>query len=261
MRIERCFALRGILTTCLGVVTTVLVVSRTSAVPRYNDYCIECHGSFTDGTSPKGTLFPQNSKHHMHRSSQYMNTDCNLCHSTGDMNNPFIGVSNGTANNPGLGCTGCHGRDYGGAIGSSGVGLRALHALNGITTCGFCHMEDPPPLPESVLPVYYGTPDTDAGEPCNEGGLENWSIGDLVGLDNDGDGFYDGNDADCGVLGDINCDDTLDTADIGVFVLALIDPEGHQALHGECDILKVDFDNNGEVNGLDAQGFIDALIG
>jgi len=260
MRRERRRTLRRGWATAVVVVTAVLFVPQTSAVPRYNDYCNVCHGAFTDATSPGGTVFPQDSKHQMHRSSQFMNTDCNLCHTTGDQNNPFIAQSNGTANNPGVGCTGCHGRDYGGTVGSSGVGLRARHALHGITTCGFCHLEDPPPLPENVLPIYYGTPDTNVGEACNESGLENWSIGDLVGLDNDGDGYYDGNDADCGVLGDINCDDLLDPADVEAFVLALIDPEGHQTLYGECDILKADFDYNGEVNGSDAQGFIDALI-
>lgn len=168
-------------------------------MPRYNDGCQTCHGAFTDGTSPKGTVFPQNSKHEMHRGASYMNTDCDLCHTTGDDHNPYTYSSNGTSNNPGLGCIGCHGRDYGGAIGNSGAGLRAHHAAHGVTLCGMCHFDDPTPLPENVSPPYYGTADTNVADPCNQGPQyqENWSVGDVIGLDNDGDDVYDGNEPAC----------------------------------------------------------------
>jgi hypothetical protein len=165
------------------------------AYRRYQDGCnaAPCHGDFTDATSTKGSVFPGNDKHTMHRSSQNMAADCDLCHRTNDSNNPFIGVSDGTANNPGLGCNGCH----------DGVGLRAHHLQAGQTFCESCHPGDPTPLPENTVPTYYGTPDVAASmvDPCNLTGLsetdENWTVGDTIGTDNDGDGLYDGNDPDC----------------------------------------------------------------
>lgn len=113
----------------------------------------------------KGTIFPSDDKHEMHRSTSAMNTACDLCHTNGDDRNPYMNSSNGTASNPGLGCNGCHGNDYGGSIGVTGAGLRAHHAINGITDCADCHDSDPVPLPEHVPPPYYGTPDTLANHP------------------------------------------------------------------------------------------------
>jgi cysteine-rich repeat protein len=116
-----------------------------------------------------------------------------LCHSTGDGRDPYIGSSDGTGNNPGLGCTGCHAE----------LGLRAHHAVNGITQCAGCHPNDPAPAPENTMPVYYGTADTNADMPCNPDPQaninENWTIGDFEGTDNDGDNLYDGEDPDCAV--------------------------------------------------------------
>ncbi|MCU0787384.1 MAG: hypothetical protein MUC91_04225 [Verrucomicrobia bacterium] len=51
-------------------------------------------------------------------------------------------------------------------------------------------------------PPYYGTAYTKASNPCNDiqatNTGENWSIGDFVGLDNDGDNLFDQADFDCG---------------------------------------------------------------
>ncbi len=159
------------------------------AYPRYNDVgagggCSDCHGVFTGSISPKGTVFPSSSKHEMHRAAANMNTDCNLCHTAGDNRNPFIGSSDGTANNPGWGCTGCHVAE----------GLRAHHAANGIADCAGCHT-DGPAAAENVNPPYYGTVDTKANNPGNTALVantnENWSVGDFLGLDNDGNNLYD----------------------------------------------------------------------
>ncbi len=169
-----------------------------SAFPRYLDpakgsgsNCSECHGAFTDATSPKGTVFPSNSKHEMHRASTSMNTACNLCHTSGDNRNPYISSSDGTANNPGLGCAGCH----------EGAGLRAHHAANGVALCSDCHAPEQP-APENVKPPYYGTADTKANHPENlvpvANTNENWSVGDFIGLDNDGNNLYDAADFACG---------------------------------------------------------------
>ncbi len=169
----------------------------TSAYPRYRDpvtgagNCSDCHGAFTDSTSPKGTVFPSSSKHEMHRASTSMATACNLCHTSGDNRNPFTGSSTGTSSNVGLGCSGCH----------VGAGLRAHHANNGITICGDCHLPETPD-PENVKPPYYGTVDTRVAHPENlvpvANTNENWSLGDFLGLDNDGNNLYDAADFACG---------------------------------------------------------------
>ncbi|HWH70108.1 MAG TPA: hypothetical protein VNT26_12035, partial [Candidatus Sulfotelmatobacter sp.] len=166
------------------------------AYPRYRDpatgagNCSTCHGAFTDSTSPKGTVFPSASKHEMHRAGTSMATACNLCHSSGDNRNPFTGSSAGTASNPGLGCSGCH----------VGAGLRAHHAANGVTECLDCHGTETS-VPENVKPPYYGTADTKANNPANlvpvANTNENWSVGDFIGLDNDGNNLYDAADLAC----------------------------------------------------------------
>jgi hypothetical protein len=154
--------------------------------------CSECHGDFTKSTSPKSTVFPSGNKHEMHRHSSYMNSDCGLCHSDKDSHNPYLGSSDGASNNPGLGCNGCH----------LAEGLRAHHAAHDVAICAFCHSSDGPPPPENTIPPYYGTADTKVDSPCNGVAVantnENWSVGDFLGLDNDGDTLYDMADFACG---------------------------------------------------------------
>ncbi len=219
--------------------TVSLLVTGMLAVmfPRYNSGCQACHGSFLEQTSPAGTVFPANSNHAMHAS--IMGASCSLCHRPDDGWNPYLGSSAGTAHNPPVGCTGCHGRDYGGTIGSSAVGLRALHAAVGFPFCGKCHTDDPTPLPEWVLPIYYGTPDSYVDDPCNglPGLLENWSIGDTRGLDNDGDRLYDAADPDCACADDdldgvTVCEGDCDDANETVFPDA---PEICDGLDNDCD--------------------------
>ncbi len=145
----------------------------------------------------------------MHRNGSYMNSDCDLCHTTGDNRNPFIGSSDGTVTNPGLGCVGCHGREQDagndGISAGRGAGLRQHHYVTGTTTCAGCHTDANPanytPAGENVVPTYYGTIDTMADMPCNPVAQsninENWTIDGSEGLDNDGDNIYDAADPDC----------------------------------------------------------------
>jgi hypothetical protein len=168
------------------------------AYERHNDGCNGCHGVFTGSTTQKGTVFPGGDKHRMHRSSQYMDTACDLCHRSDDGNNPYIGSSDGdgTGPIPEIGCNGCH----------EPYGLR-LHHENNSVTCSdaSCHTTpDPTPPPENQKPAYYGlgSPWTEVDNPCNDVAQsqinENWSLGDFLGLDTDGDNDYDGSDANCG---------------------------------------------------------------
>ncbi len=219
-----------------AVALATLQTGMALAYDRYNDGCQTCHGAFTDGESPKGTVFPSDDKHRMHRDSSFMDADCNLCHTSGDDDNPFVGSSDGTANNPGVGCVGCHGRDYGGDIGNSGVGLRAHHAVNGVTACALCHVSDPISLPESVQPIYYGTVDTRVDDSCNSAPdhLENWSIGDTLGLDNDGDNLYDAADGDC-CLGDLDSDGDVDLSDLAQLLAGYGTTSGATYEDGDLD--------------------------
>ncbi len=255
--------------TILGIgLWAILQPDTTQAYPRYRDGCHTCHGRFSDGTSPKGTVFPGDDKHRMHRSATYMNSDCDLCHTSTDDRNPWTGSSDGTANNVGYGCTGCHGRDYGGNTGVSGVGLRAHHTVNGVPDCAMCHIDDPLPLPENVAPPYYGTVDTNANDPCNLAPefWENWSIGDTIGLDNDGDDLYDEADPDCApVAGDANGDGVVDLDDYPVFADCMGGPSQSPIptpplTTQEClDIL--DFDGDLDVDEGDYGEFLTAFSG
>jgi hypothetical protein len=204
----------------LAAAAVMMLPDAATGYPQYRQSdaggnCVTCHGDFTGPMSPQGTVFPGDDKHQMHRSAQEMNTDCGLCHtSTGD--NPMLGSSAGSGSTPGYGCVGCHGRDYGGDIGVSGVGLRAHHQNAGVNACMVCHPDDPPPLPERFPPPYYGTGETAADDSCNmsPGFLENWSIGDTQGLDNDGDLAYDMNDGDCSCPADFNESGEVDIVDL-----------------------------------------------
>jgi hypothetical protein len=153
--------------------------------------CFSCHGNFRGSTSTKvpATVFPGGRNHDMHRvTANYplnMATACNLCHGSADTFPVEIGKSAGTVNNTGIGCNGCH----------NAVGLRKHHLVNGVTGCITCHPGDGEPPAETVKPPYYGTPDTRARNSANDvlvaNTNENWSIGDFLGLDNDGNNLYD----------------------------------------------------------------------
>jgi len=153
----------------------------------YENYsgCAACHGDFRGPTSTKGTVFPKGKNHDMHRDAAYMATACNLCHSGSNFTPVLIGSSTGTTNNSGIGCGGCH----------EATGLRKHHLVNNVPECLDCHPSDPAPPKEGTKPPYYGTLDTKANNASNTvlatNINENWSVGDYLGLDNDGNNLYD----------------------------------------------------------------------
>lgn len=167
---------------------------------RYNDGCQSCHGNFTSGgytSRATGVAWPS-SLHTVHRSSSYMNNDCNLCHLSGDNDNPYIGASDGTGFNPGYGCVGCHG-GMTQAGSPSGESLRRTHEYTGGAACyASCHTPDETPAQESVEPPYYGTVDTNVASACNSdpSTSEDWND-DGQGLDNDSDLTRDSADPGC----------------------------------------------------------------
>ena len=162
------------------------------AYSRYTDGCNNCHGAFyQSSTSPKGTVFPSNDNHFMHNDPSTMGNNCNLCHSGTSRTPVYTWRSNGTSSiaNDGLGCSGCH----------VGPGLRKHHQVNGVPGCtGGCHSSSEVSAPENVDPPYYGGVWASLTKVRNAGNTvlasntnENWSVGDFLGLDNDGNNLYD----------------------------------------------------------------------
>lgn len=185
------------------------------AYPQYSQNrdataCRACHGDFRDNNyvSP---VDGQNwgDLHDIHRDVM-LNGDCETCHGSNDF--PVVlKSSRGGSGLSSIGCMGCHGRtadhstsnpDY--PQSGLGAGLRQHHFKAGETVCAACHLDADPanftPVVESELPEYYANPGSGHSaiptSSCNAGGVENFA-GSAIGLDNDGDGLYDGDDPDC----------------------------------------------------------------
>ncbi len=176
--------------------------------PMYDDGngngCVQCHGDFKGG--------PTQILHAVH-TAVYGISECNLCHPNGPGSKPVRTYTSGPGG--GLGCAGCHGRDYGeispnsGQPKATGYGLRQFHANNGVTVCSICHQPGtlghsnpfPPIEPENVKPPYYALKLTaNLRNPCDSAQEDTGFDTDFVGLDNDGDGAADWPaDADCGI--------------------------------------------------------------
>lgn len=204
----------------MTVLAVTIWAARPEAYPTYSQNrdatnCRGCHGDFraetytsrTDGKA-WGNL------HDLHRRTM-VNSDCRTCHRNRPDGSPGIEFfpvrlkesAGGVGLDP-IACLGCHGReeDRGNDNRSDGLGagLRQHHTNAGVTRCLGCHDDADPanytPVGEHVPPPYYFTPDenhphkpTDACSPFAE---ENYA-GIVLGLDNDGDGFYDFLDPDC----------------------------------------------------------------
>lgn len=63
------------------------------------------------------------------------------------------------------------------------------------------------------------------------------------------------------LLGDMNCDGTVDIADTGPFALALVDPAGYSVVFPSCDITAADINGDLLNNGSDVAGFAACVIG
>ena len=63
------------------------------------------------------------------------------------------------------------------------------------------------------------------------------------------------------MLGDLNCDSSINSLDIDPFVLALTDPVGYTLDHSECDYYRADCNEDGSINSLDIDPFVDLLTG
>jgi hypothetical protein len=62
-------------------------------------------------------------------------------------------------------------------------------------------------------------------------------------------------------LGDLNCDNTVNFADINPFVLALTDPDEYARRYPACDIRAGDVNDDGAVDFGDINPFVELLQG
>lgn len=197
----------------------ILICSLVFFLPSSNAYdryyngpfgnCAYCHGNF------------YNNLHTLHQGGQDpITTNCALCHTQpiGSADNPLI-MWSAVDNGNGLGCSGCHGRDYGETITAnyggfptlgkpkaSGYGLRKHHTNAGVIECLACHADVPQSSihPEWVNPPYYLRSDVHVGgEKCYACDQEDTANdANNRGLDNDGDLDYDADDSDCSLTFD-----------------------------------------------------------
>lgn len=174
----------------------------------FTDYsgCQTCHGTFNSGdyTSLQDGTNWGNSLMDEHR--MWVGNRCQACHLSDGPGDVFLNDSGDAAFSKG--CVGCHGRDEdvtGNCTGEpggvkeqcgSGAGLRLVHEANvGEGTCNSCHGGDATPVAEDTRPYNYSLAGSSIADSCNADGTE--SRFGPTGLDNDGDGQRDGEDADC----------------------------------------------------------------
>lgn len=176
------------------------------SVSRQNNNCRACHGDFR--ASPYVSLSDGQSwgddLHDVHRNVM-LEGDCSTCHNAGGKYPVELDTSYGGTGLDAISCTGCHGRMEDGIDEIStlgwGAGLRQHHWRAGETICVDCHADADPaeyiPAGEEYLPVYYSASDAAhpnvPSDPCNpaaDGYPEDYA-GSTLGLDNDGNDFYD----------------------------------------------------------------------
>ncbi len=63
------------------------------------------------------------------------------------------------------------------------------------------------------------------------------------------------------LLGDMNCDGSVDFFDIDAFVLAITDPAGYAAQYPDCDLSQADCNEDGSVDFFDIDSFVELITG
>lgn len=186
----------------------MLLVSSSVAFA-FSDYsgCESCHGDFNSSSNYTSKTDGTNWGTNLMNGHSGFGVTCNACHKSGGFDDVYLNSSADATLSKS--CVGCHGRDEdvnGSCVGGSGAqvecgsgaGLRSKHAEAGVGTCSGCHSGDPTPTGEQVNPSYYGLPGVLTLNACNADGTE--ARYGLYGLDNDGNGQADGDDAACGAF-------------------------------------------------------------
>jgi hypothetical protein len=175
--------------------------------------CTQCHGSFNGNENYSslhdGTAWGMNLMDaHVDWVGAEGNDRCLACHRELGPGSVYLATS-GLEAYPN-GCVGCHGREEdvtgqctdqpGSALSKqncgAGAGLRRVHETRvGAGTCSECHTNDPVPAGEDTLPWNYLVTTNAIQDACNADGSE--ARFGPTGLDNDGDGRRDSEDADC----------------------------------------------------------------
>ena len=165
--------------------------------------CRACHGDFRSSpyTSKVDGQSWGDDLHDVHRNTM-LSGDCDTCHSGSSRFPVMLNSSSGGSGLAAISCMGCHGRNE--DSGHVGAGLRQHHYRAGETVCAGCHSDSNPvsytPVGENVKPPYYGVSLTAHPnmpiDPCNSDGKENFK-GTSIGLNNDGDTLFDGDDPNC----------------------------------------------------------------
>jgi hypothetical protein len=188
-----------------ALIALVIGAPEARAFPTYSGWwlgeCRTCHGDFgADNYQPpsRDQQWTGENLHDVHRFQMVF--DCLACHMAFPIpTRAVVSMSDsGSAAFP-MSCIGCHGRaehDAGGLV--TAAGLRRKH-WNGGVPCTPCHADSEPafgftPVGEQVFPPNYDALDID---PCNPPSDPEDFAGSTLGLDNDGDGYYDGDDLDC----------------------------------------------------------------
>ncbi|UCH46181.1 MAG: hypothetical protein JSV11_05640, partial [Nitrospiraceae bacterium] len=198
-----------IMSLCVIVVMALLYWAPEAGAHQTYSGCANCHGDFrAKSYTPQNPEKQEWSRglHDVHE--DMLNGDCNACHSGSSKNTVNINNSDGGDGLDSISCLGCHGRVEDGTSSFStwryGAALIQKHLSSG---CTGCHSDSNPSDPnytdlagENVLPPYYANPGINhpkiPTDPCNVNSSEDVE-GTAAGLDNDGDGLYDGDDPDC----------------------------------------------------------------
>lgn len=193
--------------TAAAVMALALGAPDARAFPTYSGWwggeCLDCHGDFRASTYYP----PSRDQEWTNRSGAgalhgnhwaMVNFDCDACHLSSDES--IVSMSESASAAFPMSCIGCHGRaehDAGGTV--TAAGLRRHHWNAGVP-CTPCHADSEPaagfgPVGEDEFPPNY---DALGIDPCNFAPeLSEDFAGSALGLDNDGDGFYDEDDLDC----------------------------------------------------------------